>query len=510
MPDATCIIVGAGHNGLVAASYLARAGLRVTLLERRDVVGGASVTEEFVPGYRVGTCAYICHMLQRKVIDDLELRTHGLHIYPLDPVAVFMFPDGGHFRMWNDAERTGDEIARISPTDGQAYPRWIRFWEQAADIVLRYFLQPPPTLAQIMTDVRGTADEAVLETILTVPLRDIALRYFENAGIAAAAVGTADYGQIDAPGSALVQAYFKTNLHTAPEDFGIVRGGMGGVTQAMARAAEAQGATIRTNAEVSRIVVEDGVARGVQLTSGETMTADIVLSNADPKSTFLRLIDDAVLPGDFVAAIRGLKSRSASLKIHGTLRRLPDFSRFLQPDDNETRLAMLRVMPHLDDVEASWRDAMAGIPTRYPLMQIQIPSVLDPTLAPPGEHVMSIWVTYEPAHLRDGSWTDAKREVGERLIDTLSQYAPDIRECIIEWDLFTPEDIFDRVGMTDGNIRHLDILPHQMFANRPLPDWSDYRTPIRGLYLCGAGTHPGGEVTGAPGHNAAHAVLEDC
>ena len=507
--DADCLIVGGGHNGLVAAWYLAHAGLSVLVLERRPVVGGAAVTEEPFPGYRIGTCAYIAHMLQPKVINDLGLRDHGLHIYPLDPAALFPFPDGSHFRMWHNAQRTAEEIAPLSAADAKAYPAWIRFWERAGALLLRYFLREPPTFAQLAADVAGSDDAALLETLLTVPLRDLAERTFQDPRLAAAAVGTGDFGQIDAPGSALTQAYFKTNLLTPDQDYGIVRGGMGGVTQAMAAAATAAGATIRTEAPVQRIVIRDGRACGVVLASGETLAAPYILSNADPKTTFLRLVDPAALPDGFPAAVARLKTRSASLKLHAVLKRLPDFSRFLRPDDDQSRLAMIRIMPSLDAIEASWRDAMAGIPTRHPLMQLQIPTVIDPTLAPPGAHLLSAWVTYQPVHLREGTWAERGREVGEQLLDGIASYAPDIRDCVEDWLLISPEEIESRVGMTDGNIRHLDILPQQMFAGRPLPGWSGYRTPVPGLYLCGAGTHPGGEVTGAPGHNAAHAVLRD-
>ena len=508
--DADCIIIGAGHNGLVAAWYLARAGLKVIVLERRSVVGGAAVTEELFPGYRLSVCSYICHILQRKIIDDLQLRKHGLHIYPLDPVALSPFGDGSYFWVWHDAEKTAQEIGRmsgVSVADAKAYPRWIRFWEQAAGVLQRYFLQSPPTIEQVASDVQGTPDEQVFEALCKTPLRDLAAHYFKDPRVAGAAIGSSDYGQISAPGSGLPLAYFKTNLLTADEDFGIVRGGMGSITQAMARSAASTGVEIRTDTAVHQVAVEQGGVRGVKLGSGESLNAPIVLSNADPKSTFLCLVDESDLPGNFVTEVRSLTTRSASLKFHAALRKLLDFSRFLRPDQDESALAMIRIWQDVEGIEASWRDAMSGVPTRYPLMQVQIPSVVDPTLAPPGQHVMSVWVTYEPAHLRNGSWDSVRQSVGEALLDELANYAPDIRDCIVEWDLFTPEDISKRMGMTDGNIRHLDMLPGQMLSGRPLPGWADYRTPIDGLYLCGAGTHPGGEVTGAPGHNAAQAAL---
>jgi phytoene dehydrogenase-like protein len=361
----------------------------------------------------------------------------------------------------------------------------------------------------MMADARGTPDEHVLETLLTVPVKDIAESFFETEKIRAAGIGTGDYGALDAPGSALAHAYFKVSLLTPHEDYGIVRGGMGGVTQAMARAAAEAGVTTRTGAEVAQVLIRNSAVRGVRLTTGELVEAPIVLSNADPKRTFLQLVPEGTLRPAFTDAVRRLKTRSASLKLHAVLKRLPDFSRYLGPDYENRLPPMVRINPSPENFVASWRDAMDGVPTRHPLMQVQIPTVLDGTLAPAGCHVMSVWVTFEPARLRDGRWADAKRGVGEGILAELERYAPDIRDCIEEWDVLTPEDIGERVGMTDGNIRHLDLLPQQLFAHRPLPGWSSYRTPVKGLYLCGAGTHPGGEVTGAPGHNAAHAALED-
>jgi phytoene dehydrogenase-like protein len=508
--DTDCIIIGAGHNGLVAAWYLVRAGLKVTVLERRGVVGGAAVTEELFPGFRLSVCSYICHMLERKVIDDLQLRRHGLHIYPIDPVSLFPFVDGSHYWAWHDAEKTSQEIGHmqgVPAADADAYPRWIRFWEQAGGLLKKYFLRPAPTVGEIASDVRDTADEAVFDTLRKTSARELAAEYFQDQRVAATAVGSPDYGQISQPGSSLALAYFKTNLHTAHEDLGIVRGGMGSITQAMARSVTSAGAAIHTDAPVKKVVVEQGSVRGVELENGESLSASLVLSNADPKSTFLHLVGESDLHSAFVSQVRSLKTRSASLKFHAALNRLPDFDRFLRPGLDQTSLAMIRVLPSVDAIEASWNDAMSGIPSRSPLMQIQIPSVLDPTLTRSGEHVMSVWVTYQPAHVRNGSWDSVRQNVGEALISELANYAPDIRECIVAWEVFTPEDISRRVAMTDGNIRHLDILPGQMLSDRPLPGWADYRTPIAGLYLCGSGTHPGGEVTGAPGHNAAQAVL---
>ena len=249
----------------------------------------------------------------------------------------------------------------------------------------------------------------------------------------------------------------------------------GGISQSMARSAEAHGASIRTNAGVKRILAEKGRVTGVELVNGEILASDLVLSNADPKHTFGKLIDSADLDDAFAADVKALQTNAASVEYY----------------------------------QSSWEDAQNGRVSRSPLIQAQIPTVYDPTVAKEGQHIMSMWVTYEPPHLKDGTWADARQQAGEQLIDVFAQYVPNIRDCIIDWQLLTPEDMETRVGLTDGNIRHLDMTPDQLFNRRPLPGWSDYRTPIDGLYLCGSGTHPGGEVTGAPGHNAAHAILNE-
>ena len=504
-----CVIVGAGHNGLAAAYYLARAGFVVTVLERTERVGGGAVTDELFPGYRIGTCAYVCHMLQRRIIDDMQLRRHGLHIYPLDPSGVFLYPNGDSLRFWHDHERLDEEIALLSPGDRGAWPKWMEFWKDAARLFQRYFLSEPPTFDEVARDVAGTRYEAVWERLLNVPVRSMAEEFFEDPRIAAAAIGSGDYGAISKPGSALAQTFFKMSFLTADEDLGIVRGGMGGITQAMAKTACEAGVEIRTNAPVNSIIVRNGRATGVRLETDEEIEADIVVSNADPKSTFMCLVDEDALPPGFPEKVQALSTRSASLKLHAVLKRLPDFSRYLRADDDDSLIAMVRIMPTPDYIESSWRDAMNGTPTRYPIMQLQIPTVFDPTLAPAGGHVMSIWVTYEPVRPRAGTWPEIRRDVGYALLDELERYLPDIRDCIEEWDVFTPADIGERVGMTDGNIRHLDLSPDQLLANRTLPGCAPYRTPVSGLYMCGSGMHPGGEVTGAPGHNAAHAIIKE-
>lgn len=505
----SAIVVGAGHNGLVAANYLAKAGGRVLVLERRDFVGGACITEELFPDFRVSSCSYICHMLQGKVIDELELRRHGLDIHPVDPYRFQPFPNGNYMLRWHDQQRNADEIARMSPGDLEGYHRYQDFMGRAAGILHRYFLESPPTLAQVTDDVRGTPDEAVWERMLTGNMRDLVEEHFESPEVRAVFIDAEDAGDTRAPGSIMSVAYNDTDMFTEDRNFGIPHGGMGGITQAMARAAESLGAEIRTNAAVGQILIRNGRAVGVELADGERIEADVVLSNADPKRTFLSLVDESDLAPEIVRGVRRLKTDVSYLKFHAALDELPDFTHYLGSRYDENFLVQVRICPSVEYFQKSADDARAGRPSSAPVMHIQIPSVLDKSLTPEEKHVMSIWVLYAPVRPREGTWDDLREQTGEHLIDTIGEYAPNFRKSVRDWELFTPQELEERVGLTDGNIRHLDITSAQMLANRPSSLFDGYKTPIENLYLCGAGTHPGGEVTGAPGHNAAHAVLRD-
>ena len=497
------VIVGAGHNGLVAAGYLAGAGLSVLVLEERDVVGGACVTEELFPGHRVSSCSYICHLLQRRVVDDLGLFDHGLGIHTVDPYRFQPFPDGRYMLTWQDPERTREEVARIDAADGRAYPAFYDFFRRAAGIIHRHFLSEPPTLAALAAECEGTGDGEVLRRMLAGSLADLVAEHFRSGHVRATFLDAEDAGDPRAPGSILSAAYNMVDLLTEPALLGIPHGGMGGITAAMARSARARGAQIRTSARVGRIVIKGGRAAGVELADGTAVWSPVVISNADPKRTVREL---AGAPAGYAASIEAMSTRAAYLKFHCALGGLPDFSAHLggRADLDETALAQVRINPSVEAFERSWRQASCGEPADEPVMHIQIPSVYDRSLVDGGGHVMSVWALYAPVRPADGTWDDLRGPVGEAIIDQIGRYAPGFRDLVVDWSLFTPADLEERMGLTDGNIRHLDMVAGQMFADRP-----GHRTPVGGLYLCGAGTHPGGEVTGAPGHNAAMAVLAD-
>jgi phytoene dehydrogenase-like protein len=502
------VVVGGGHNGLVASWYLAHAGLKVLVLERRDFVGGAVITEELWPGFSAPTCSYICYLLQAKIIEDMDLREHGFDVHQLSPHSFHPFPNGRRILNWDDDEQTAAQIARISPRDAAALPAYRALRERMAALFYRWFLTPPPSLAEMTAAVAGTEDEEVLERLLFGSVSGLLNEFFESEEVKAAHSGAWDAGDPDAPGSLLSGIYPSISQFTPDENYGIVVGGMGGITKAMRRSVEAAGVTVRTSATVDEILIEDGRAVGVRLENGEEIGARLILSNADIKRTLLRMVPRDALRAEFVRQVENLKTKAAYFKFHAALDELPDFSAYFGDEYDPHMLAQIKICPSLDYYRKAWDDASHGRITDSPVMSVQIPTVYDRTLVPNSGHVMSIWVQYAPVRPNGGEWTDElAHETGEMLIDTLAQYAPNIRGVIRDWVCFTPADIERRVGMTDGNIRHIDQIAGQLLNQRPLPGWSDYRTPIENLYLCGADTHPGGEVTGAPGHNAAHAVL---
>ncbi len=518
------VIIGAGHNGLVTAAYLARAGLRVLILERRYIVGGACVTEELWPGYKISTAAYLCGLLQPKIIRDLDLVRLGYEILPKDPAFFSPFPDGRSLFVWRDEAKTAAEIAKFSPRDARRHPDYEALLERLATFIEPWLLRAPPNpVRRRWDDLAGLArlgwqslslapsDFVQAYRIATQSARDFLDAWFESQELKAS---LATDGVIGArggpstPGTAYVlfhhcmgQAAGKRGL------WGFVRGGMGALTQALATAAQRYGAEIRTNAAVSRILTRDGRAGGVVLAEGEEISARAVISNADPKRTFLELVHS--LDGEFAREVESIRSEGVSMKINLALDGLPQFRAVPGAGMGPQHRATIHIGPTMDYIDRAWDDARAGRPSREPFLEVTIPTTYDSSLAPPGRHVMNIFVQYAPYRLSEGSWATLKESYADCVIETLAEYAPDITHRIIHRHVLSPLDLEREFGLTGGDIFHGEMTLDRLFFMRPVPGWADYRTPITGLYLCGSGTHPGGGVMGAPGHNAAREILKD-
>ena len=505
--DYDVILVGGGHNGLVTSFYLAQRGLSVAVLERREKVGGAAYTEEIFPGYSMSTCSYVCWNLQEKVVEDMELARHGFVRHPIDPLPVLPLRDGQYLAFWEDDERTREEIARINPKDAERFGEWLALWERAAGIVHPFFLRQPPTMEEIREHASEIGELDLFERLQEASIAELAAEYFEDERVGAALVLICDIGDPYAPGSAWSEAWWHTNEPNGSVP-SVVEGGMGGITQAMAKAATEQGVEIRTETEVERILVDGNRATGVRLAGGEELTAGTIVSNADPKRTFLKLVDEGDLDAGFRSSIEGLSTKAACLKFHAVLDEPLDLSTYLGPDHDPRYSTYVTLAPDgFETYRRAWEQAQSGEIPEQPVCHIQVPTAYDKTLTEEEGEIVSIWTLYAPSTPTSGSWEELREQTGERLIDHVATFVPNFRSAMRQWELFTPLDIEERVGITDGCIRHIDMIPGQLYGDRPLPG-SGYATPIDGLWLCGVGTHPGGEVTGAPGHNAAQAILQ--
>jgi len=519
------IVVGAGHNGLVTAAYLARAGLSVIVLESRELVGGCAVTEEIWPGYRVSVASYLSSLMQEKVVRDLELRRYGYHVDAKDPAFFSPFPDGRHMFMWQDRARTLAEIAKFSKRDADAFPKYEDHVEQLARVAESLLLTTPPDFPpHRVTDfigylrlagrLRGLSRSKIvgLVKIFTQSASDFLDEWFESEEVKATLATDGVIGANGGPRSPGT-AYILLHHCVGGVDghrglWGFVRGGMGAVSNAIADSARAAGATIRTNAPVAKILVRNGRVHGVVLSDGEEIQAPVVASNLDPRLTFLKLMDAADLDPAFLDGIRKFRSEGTSLKMNLALSGLPDFTALPGTPGPQHR-ATMHICPSVDYIERAWDDAKYGRPSRSPLIEMTIPTMYDPTLAPEGHHIMGIFLQYAPYTLKGANWDDEREPYAERILDVIEEYCPNIRKIVVERQTLTPLDLERRFGLTGGNIFHGEMSLDQMFVLRPLAGWARYRTPVRGLYLCGSGAHPGGGVMGAPGHNAAREILKD-
>jgi phytoene dehydrogenase-like protein len=517
------IVVGAGHNGLVTACYLARGGLRVLVLERRYLVGGACVTEEVFPGFKVSTAAYVTSLFRKEIVRDLRLGEHGLEVLARNPSSFTPYPDGRFLLLGAEAAVNQTEISKFSRRDAEHYPSYEAMLTRVADFVEPTLTATPPNLLRprprdllrllalgsAFRRLGPAASEAV--EILTGAARVVLDRWFESAELKATLATDAIIGAMASPsmsGTAYVLLHHVMGETDGKRGvWGYVRGGMGGLTQALARAAHALGVTIRCEAEVARILTRDGRVIGVVLGSGDEYHAPIVASNADAHVTFMRLLDRKTLPPEFIAAVERINYESASLKINVALAELPSFLACPGSQAGPHHRGTIHICPDLDYIERAYDDAKFGAPSRRPVLECTVPSVLDPSVAPPGQHLMSIFVQYAPYALREATWDALRDSFADRCFDVLEEYAPNFRRAVLARQVLTPLDLERTFSLTGGNIFQGAMIPSQLFSLRPVAGYADYRTPVRGLYLCGAATHPGGGVMGAPGWNAAREIL---
>ncbi|MGB8343926.1 MAG: NAD(P)/FAD-dependent oxidoreductase [Ktedonobacteraceae bacterium] len=507
------IIIGAGHNGLVAAGYLAREGKKVLVLEQRDRVGGACTLEEPFPGFTMSPCAYVVSLLRPEIIRDLELHRYGFDAYVKDPQMFVPFLDGNYLFFRASTEETIEGIRRLSPHDAEAYPRFLQFFDRASEILNPILLQEPPTAAELAARFQGE-DEYIYRWLMFGSLYDLLAEYFESDYLRAAFAGQGVIGSFigpKTPGSVYVMWHHMFGEVNGEKGmWGYVRGGMGRISFAMAASAEAHGAEIRLDAPVAKILVHNGRAEGVRLENGEEFRAKAVLSNADPKRTFLRFCADAELDKDFLNRIAHFKTESGVIKLNIALKELPSFRCLPGTTPSLQHFGSLDLTPTPDWVQDAYEDAARGELSKKPYIEAYMQSSTDPTVAPRGYHTISMFCQYAPYHLKGREWSDeVKDEMADRIIATLTEFAPNFADAVVRRQVLSPLDIERRYGMPNGNIFHGEITPDQLFSFRPTPECARYRTPVDGLYLCGSGVHPGGGVMGAPGHNAAKALLSD-
>ena len=516
------IVIGGGHNGLTCAAYLARAGRKVLVLERRHVLGGAAVTEEVFPGFKFSVCSYVVSLLRPEIIRELDLPRHGLEILPLDGTFTPM-PDGNYLWRVNDHARTRREIARHSRLDAEAYDEYGRAMVEMGRFVKPILSMLPPDPAS--PGLRGSEqllflvnrfrrlsrqDQYNQVQLMTMSAVDFLDQWFETDVLKATMSASGIIGTflgVRSPGTAYVLLHhYMGEIDGAFRSWGLARGGTGAISTAIAGAALAAGVTIRARAEVAKILVRGDRAHGVVLADGTELQADLVASSVDPRLTFLRLLDPAMLPDDFVADVRRYKFRGSSAKVNLALDALPDFT--CRPGPGPHLRGAISISPGVDYMERAYDDAKYGRFSRRPYIDIVIPSLTDASLAPPGKHVMSCFVQYAPYHLKESTWDDQREALGDTVIDTLAEYAPNIRSIIRHRQVLTPLDLEREWSLSEGNIFQGELTLEQLFFLRPAPGWAQYRTPIRNLYMCGSATHPGGGIMGAPGRNAAMRILQ--
>jgi phytoene dehydrogenase-like protein len=517
------IVIGGGHNGLVNAAYLAKAGKKVVVLERRHVLGGAAVTEEIIPGFLFSECSYVVSLLRPEIIRELDLPRHGLEILPLDGTFSPM-PDGNHLWRMNDHAKSIREIRRHSRLDAEAYDEFSKMMTPMCRFVkpMLSMIPPDPTtlnprdlkqLHFMMQRFRElSSDERyTLIQLMTMSSADFLDQWFETDVLKATMSASGIIGTflgIRSPGTAYVLLHhYMGEIDGAFRSWGFSRGGTGAISNAIAAAAREAGVEIRTKAPVGKIVVKNGRAAGVMLQSGEELSANVVSSSVDPHLTFEKFLEPSELPADFLEGVRRYKFRGSSGKVNIALNGLPEFKSI--PGNGAHLRGAISISPSMEYMERAYDDAKYGHFSRRPYIDMVIPSLTDPSVAPPGKHVLSCFVQYAPYKLAEGTWDDQREAFGDNVIDTIAEYAPNIKEIIVGRQILTPLDLEREFGLTQGNIFQGELSLEQLFFLRPVAGWAYYRTPVDNLYMCGSATHPGGGIMGANGRIASQVILKE-
>lgn len=516
------IIIGAGHNGLITAAYLARAGRKVLVLETRPIVGGACVTEELWPGYKISTAAYVCSLLRPEIIKDLKLPSYGYEVLRRDPSSFSPFPDNRHLLFWADTKRTQEEIAKFSTKDAHRYADYEKELETVAAAIEPLLLKAAPNprsrnirdLWRMARFGLGLKPHAVdLMRLFSMSVADYLDRWFESDELKTRLATDGVIGALagpKTPGTAYVLFHHVMGQTDGQRGvWGYVRGGMGRITSSIADYVRSKNGTILTNAPVARIVVKSERCQGVVLEDGREFKSRIVVSNCDPKRTFLKLFDPLDLPESLVENVRAIRFRSATVKINIAANGLPNFAAYPGTQAGPQHRGTIHLCPTMDYIEEAFEEAKWGRPSTKPVVEMCIPSVVDPSVAPPGKHFISLFVQYAPYERSDGKvWDDStEKEFAERVFAVIREYAPNWDSILDDYQILSPKGLEDRFGLTGGNIFHGEMSLDQLLFMRPVPNCSQYSTPIRGFYLCGSGSHPGGGVMGAPGYLAAKKIL---
>src|SRR6476646_9202847 len=517
------IVIGGGHNVLVNAAYLARAGKRVLVLERRHVLGGAACTEEIVPGFKFSVCSYVVSLLRPEIIRDLDLPRHGLEILPLDGTFTPM-PNGDYLWRVNDHGKTHREIARHSRVDAEAYDEFGTAMQAMCRFVkpILSMVPPDPTtlnprelmkLLFIGRRFQGMSsyDKYNQVQLMTMSAIDFLDQWFETDVLKATMSASGIIGTflgVRSPGTAYVLLHhYMGEIDGAFRSWGFARGGTGAFSNAIADAAREAGVEIRTQAPIAKILVKGNRAHGVVLQNGDEILGDVISSSVDPRLTFIKFLEESQLPGEFLEEVKRYKFRGSSGKVNIALDGLPDFK--CLPGPGAHLRGAISISPSVEYMERAYDDAKYGNFSRRPYIDMVIPSLTDPSVAPPGKHVMSCFVQYAPYKLAKGTWDEQREAFGDNVIDTLSEYMPNLKKIIVGRQILTPLDLEREFGLTQGNIFQGELSLEQLFFLRPVPGWAYYRTPIANLYMCGSATHPGGGIMAAPGRIASQVILKE-